>query len=384
MTAPQVELLVVPEGGRTGPPWLIDHLPDPLIAFGPLGLMWWQWIGVGVGIVLAWAIGRAVARVLHAVLRRAVATTSVTWDDEIVERVRRPLRWLASTVAAQALLPILYLPPGTQATARSLLLAASGFGLVWGALAVVDAAAHQMKEAEWAKTRPASRSLLLLASRVVKVVLVAIALIAFLGSLGVPIASLVAGLGIGGIALAFGAQKTVENLFGTFSIGVDQPLREGDFVRVGDLLGTVEAIGLRSTRIRTLDRTIVSLPNGKLSEDRIETFGLRDRCRFTATIGVVYGTTEAQMREVLAGFEKVLRDHPAIWPDAVVVKFLGFGQSSLDIEIIAWFVTNDFNQFRAWREEVLLAFMGVVERAGTSFAFPTRTIHMVQTPPKGS
>jgi MscS family membrane protein len=212
-------------------------------------------------------------------------------------------------------------------------------------------------------------------------VLVVIAVIGFLGSLGLPVGSLLAGLGIGGIAIAFGAQKTVSDLFGAFALGIDQPLREGDYVKIdSDVVGTVESVGLRSTRVRTADRTIVSLPNGKVADMRIETFAVRDRCRLSTTIGLVYSTTAAQMREVLAGFERVLRAHMKIWPASVQVRFTQFSESSLDILINCWFMTSDGDEFALYRQEVLLAFMDVVEQAGTDFAFPTHTVHLVHPP----
>jgi MscS family membrane protein len=197
-----------------------------------------------------------------------------------------------------------------------------------------------------------------------------------LSQLGYPVATLLAGLGIGGLAVALAAQKTVENLFGAFSIGADQPFREGDFVRIEDFVGTVEHIGLRSTKVRTLDRTLITIPNGKLAEMRLESFSARDRIRLACTIGLVYETSTEQMRQVLTELESVLREHPKIWPDAVVVRFMAFAGSSLDIEIMAWFQTSDWSEFQVIRQDVLLAFMDVVEGAGTAFAFPTRTIHL--------
>jgi MscS family membrane protein len=158
---------------------------------------------------------------------------------------------------------------------------------------------------------------------------------------------------------------------------VDAPFRVGEFVKVEDFVGTVEAIGLRSTRIRTLDRTVVAIPNGRLAEMRLESFSARDRMRLACTLGLVYQTTAAQMRRVLEGLEDVLRSHPLIWPKAVVVRFKEFGPSSLDIEVMAWFQTADWPEFQLVRQEVLLEFMGVVEQAGTTFAFPTRTVHVV-------
>jgi MscS family membrane protein len=166
-------------------------------------------------------------------------------------------------------------------------------------------------------------------------------------------------------------------LFGAFSLGADQPFAVGDFVRIDDLLGTVEAIGLRSTRVRTLDRTLVSIPNGKLADMRLETFAVRDRLRLACTVGLVYGSSVAQIRAVLAGIDSVLRQHPKIWQDTVIVRFKEFGESSLNVEVMAWFQTSDWGEFLAIREDTLLQFLEVVEREGSSFAFPTRTLHVV-------
>jgi len=201
-------------------------------------------------------------------------------------------------------------------------------------------------------------------------------LIVILSEFGYPAASLITGLGVGGVALALAAQKTVENLFGSVSIGVDKPFRVGDFVKVEDVAGTVELIGLRSTRIRTLDRTVITIPNGRLADMRIESFAPRDRIRLSFKLGLIYETTAAQMREVLEGIERSLRDHPKIWSDSLVVRFESFGDSSLNIQVMAWFTTSDFNEFQLIRQEVLLQFMDVVEKAGTSFAFPTQTVHL--------
>ncbi|MGE0869072.1 MAG: mechanosensitive ion channel family protein [Kofleriaceae bacterium] len=356
-------------------------IPSMFYELGPGGLMWWQWIGLGalsLGAILA---GSIAAYLIRSVLRRIVARSAVTWDDQLLERTRHPLRMVSAIAIARLALPVLDLPGGARTIAIDVLILAISFGLTWTVLVTIDIAVAQTARAAWALERPSSRSLLLLGGRIIKVVVIAVALIAFLGSLGVPIASLVAGLGIGGIALAFGAQKTVENLFGAFSLGVDQPLREGDFVRVEDqVLGTVEHVGLRSTRFRTLDRTVVTLPNGKLADLRIETYALRDRCRLSTTIGLVYSTTRAQLERVMSAFEDALRNHPAIWPDDFVVRFSAFGVSSLDIEIMAWFKTADWGQFRIWRQEILFEFMQAVEAAGTRFALPTRTIHVESLP----
>jgi MscS family membrane protein len=244
----------------------------------------------------------------------------------------------------------------------------------------VDVAQAVLARTRWAVASRSSRALLPLLGRVAKVIVLALAAVALLSMLGYPVASLVAGLGLGGLALALAAQKTVENLFGAFSIGVDQPFREGDFVKVEDFVGTVEAVGLRSTRFRTLDRTLISIPNGRLADMRLESYAARDRIRLSSTVGLVYDTTADQMRAVLAGFERALREHPRIWPEELIVRFREFAASSLDIEVMAWFQTQDYSEFRLIRQDILLQFMEIVERAGTSFAFPTQTLHVASVP----
>lgn len=349
-----------------------------MLRLGPGDLAIWQWFGLAIVILAAWLVGYALTWIVVRTATAMTSRTTTTFDDELLARLRSPLRWIITVGLVRAQIRMLDFGPGAHRYAISALVATFAFILVWGVLRGIDVATTRMTTAAWAVRRPASRALLSLLGRIGKVIVIVIAGIGFLSGLGLPVASLLTGLGIGGIALAFGAQKTVENLFGAVAIGVDQPLREGDFVKVeADVMGTVETVGLRSTRIRTLDRTMVTLPNGKLADMRIETYASRDRCRLHAMLGVVYGTTSEQLRQILAGFESTLRAHPGIWPDDLIVRFTQFGQSSLDIEVMAWFKTSDFNQFRAWREEILIAFMETVEQAKSSFAFPTRTVHLV-------
>lgn len=357
---------------------LAEWMPEPLLLMGPGGLAAWQWIGLAVLVLLAWMVGRLGAWVFTWVGAKLAGRTSTSLDDELLARLRSPLRTLASVGLIRIGMVPLELHAAAERITHQILLALFALALVWGALRSIDVMSTHLGRAAWAVERPSTRSVLLLLSRIAKALVIVIAAIGFLSGLGLPVASLLAGLGIGGIALAFGAQKTVENLFGAVAIGVDRPFREGDFVKIEDhVLGTVEGVGLRSTRFRTLDRTIVTLPNGRLADMRIETYTLRDRIRLHTVLNLVYDTTAAQMKQILAGLEEVLRKHPAIWTEEITVRFLQLGDSSLDIEIMAWFQTTDFMKFKEMRQDVLLGFMQVVEDAGSSFAYPTRTVHIV-------
>lgn len=356
--------------------WALDYIPEPLLRPGPRELLWWQWIALPVLVVLAGSLGALLARLSRGALFLLTRRTVARWDDLLVQRTGAPLALVWAVLLLHASIPGLGLYAPAEAFLRSLLHGAVLVALFWALMRSVDIGQEILRATPWAQAQPSSRALIPLGGRVVKIAVLAIALVAVLSQLGYPVASLLAGLGIGGLAVALAAQKTFENLFGAFALGVDQPMREGDFVKIDDFVGTVENIGLRSTRVRTLDRTVISIPNGRLAEKRIETFAARDRIRLACTIALVYGTTAAQMRSILAGFEQVLRAHPRIWPNDVVVKLKELGASSLDVEVTAWFCTSDWGEFRGFRQEVLLAFMDVVEQSGSSFAFPTRTIHL--------
>ena len=204
----------------------------------------------------------------------------------------------------------------------------------------------------------------------------ALAIVGVLAQLGYPVASLVAGLGIGGLAIALAAQKTIENLFGALALAVDQPLREGDLVTVGGHTGTVEAIGLRSTRLRALDRRLISIPNGGLAEMKIESLEARDRRMFECKLCLVYGTDPAQLRRVLRDLEEILRTHDKVWSESIDVHLTGFGESALEISVAAWFETAENSEFLDLRQDVLLRFMDAIYAAGTSLAYPTRTVHL--------
>jgi MscS family membrane protein len=214
-----------------------------------------------------------------------------------------------------------------------------------------------------------------LVRRVVNALIVLVALVLVISNLGVNMTGIIAGLGVGGLAVALAAQKSLENLFGGITLIMDQPVHVGDFCRFGDKVGTVEDIGLRSTRIRTLDRTMVTIPNAEFSSMQIENYARRDRIGFSLTIGVRYETRPDQLRYLLIELKRMLLAHPKIDPDPARVRFTGFGVNSLDITIFAYVRTTDHTEFLAVREDVLLRILEVVETAGTGFAFPSQTVY---------
>ena len=179
-----------------------------------------------------------------------------------------------------------------------------------------------------------------------------------------------AGLGVGGLAVALAAQKTIENLFGGISVIGDRPVLVGDFCRFGNRIGTVMHIGLRSTRIRTLDRTMVSVPNGQFSAMELENFSARDKIWFHQTLSLRRDTTSDQLRRVLSSVRDILEQNPKVETGDIPVRFTGIGTYSLDVEVFAYVLTSDFDVFLGIQQELLLELMRAVERAGTGLAVP--------------
>jgi MscS family membrane protein len=358
--------------------WLRGRIPSPLLREGPLGVHYWQWFGMLVSVALSVLLAAVIALGARWLLAMLTARTETAWDDLIVDRLRGPFRlWLVG-VLATPLFGVLGLNARVaglvSASARGVVLVA----LFWGVLRVISLVQEQLLAGPWAAGQPQARTLVPLLARILRVSVGIIALLVVLSQFGYSVGALLTGVGIGGVALALASQKTVEHLFGSVSLAADKVFRVGDFVRLGDMEGTVERIGLRSTSVRTLARTVVRIPNGRLAEERIETFGERDRFFFGHDLGVVYSTTPAQLRLIVERIEARLREEPALWTESTIVRVVAFADSAITIRVRAWFQVPDFPAFLEVQHELLLSFIEIVEGAGSSFAFPSRTVYHVQ------
>jgi MscS family membrane protein len=194
--------------------------------------------------------------------------------------------------------------------------------------------------------------------------------------IGLPVFSLLAGLGIGGIAIALAIRPTLENLIGGFILYLDRPIRVGDFCTFGDRSGTVESIGIRSTQVRANDRTLITVPNAQFADMQIVNWAQCDRMLIKETIGLRYETDEDQLRYVIAKLREMLIGHPRIDSETVRVRFSDFGACSLDVAIRVYAVTREWNDFFAIKEDVQFRIMSIVEKSGTGFAFPSQTLYM--------
>ena len=247
--------------------------------------------------------------------------------------------------------------------------------LAWFLWRLIDAAADLLALRMDRRQRVRAKAVIVFARRVAKLVLLAIAAIAFLDTFGLDVTAGVAALGLGGLALALGAQKTVENFVGGISVLADQPVRVGDFCRVGDVVGTVEDIGIRSTRIRTNERTRVTIPNGNFSSLHIENYATRDRFLFNPMLNLARSLDADGIERVLAAIRSGLAHSDFVGKD-FRASFAGLGRDSFDIEIFAYLETSDFEESIMLKERLLLDILRRVEAAGGRFAIPTTQVRL--------
>ena len=194
--------------------------------------------------------------------------------------------------------------------------------------------------------------------------------------LGLPVYGIVAGLGVGGLAIALAAQPTVENLIGGLSLFADKPIRVGDFAGMATRRERLRRSVFDLTRIRGKDRTLTTMPNGELSKMAVVSLAQRDQMLIQTVIGLRYETSPEQLRYLLVRLRETLLGHPKIDPTFVRVRFVGFGASSLDVELFAYVKTTNTPEFLSVREEIFLQVMDIVNESGSGFAFPSQTVYL--------
>lgn len=357
--------------------WLERRLPAVLVDFALFEVRLWQWIALLAAVALAAFLSFLAASALLAILRPAVRRSATTLDDELRDLGAGPLRLVAglvlfhlAVVSLGLAVPVRQLLVGVEATLAI-------FAATWALFRAVDLFAQRVGR-RLGGGEPAGAGLVPLGRKAVKALIAALAVVAALDSFGFDVTALLAGLGVGGIAVALAAQKSVENLFGAVTLMSDRPVRPGNFCRFSDKIGTVEEVGLRSTRVRTLDRTVVTVPNADFATLQLENFTLRDRIWLHAKLGLRYETTPDQLRFVLVEIRKLLYAHPKLTPDPARIRFIGFGDFSLDLEVFAYVRTTDFDEFLAVREDVFLRILDVVAESGSGFAFPSQTAYLAR------
>ncbi len=361
-----------------GTPWLRDRLSPALMREGPWHAFYWQWIGLALAlpvlVLLSWLISAA----CRAALKRVTSRTATEWDDLLLHSLRGPFQLCVAALVAGPLLDVLSLNTRLATVIGSMTRGMVLLALFWATLRVIRVVQSHVANAVWhGGDSQQARTLVPLLGNILRATLAVVALLVLLSQFGYPVGTLLAGLGIGGISVALAGQKTVEHLFGSVSLAADKAFRVGDWVRAGATEGAVERIGLRSTSFRTQERTVVRIPNGRLADERIETFGERDRMLLRTDIDITYGTSTAQIDRIRDDIEALLRAHPKIWPDRLRVHVVALTDSAIRLRVIAWFQTFDYDAFLPIRHRMLLDFLSIVERNGSAVAFPSSTVYNV-------
>jgi len=352
-----------------------SKLPAVLVKHQLGGMPLWQWIALLLAIPVAAGLGWLVLALLEVPLRwwarRRGHMDVANWRS-----VSGPAWLLAGTLIHQVVvvrlrMPLLPRHYYFQVTSIALILSAT-----WIFWRVVRWSLHRVRMRALTMGHAGTGSLMLLGERILKAVIFALGVLAILGNLGFNMSTALAGLGIGGLAIGFGAQKTIENLFGGVSVLADEVFRVGDVCRFGDRTGVVEDIGLRSTRIRTEDRTLLAIPNGTVATINLENFSRRDKILLKTNLGLRPESKADHVRFVVAGIRKLLYSHPKVETQTVRVRLTDIAGSSLNVEVVSYILTRDFNEFSAVREDLLLRMMDVVEDAGGSLALPSQTLYI--------
>jgi MscS family membrane protein len=392
-----IDVLVVRQHRKDGGPiWLISWstvkecrrlyvvlgLPDidrwvPAFARGRLaGMALWQAIAVlallPILYAVSWIAVGGIAGVARHLRRRAGALATGQW----VASARSPATFLVTLVLHRVAVAWIGMPALYRIYYDRVLLVFALAGLLWLLARLIDNVNRRVLSRFAPAGAGAQYTTLTLARRAMKLAAFVFVLLLGLAAFGVNLTATLAGLGIGGLALAFAAQRTLGNLFGGVALLVENPIRVGEVCRVGGQLGEIEDVTLWSTRIRRYDRTVVSIPNGVIMESQIENLSRRDKFWFHPVVGLVYGTTAEQMRRVLEEARNLLAADPRVETEGARVRFKALSEFSLDVEIFAYVRAATYPEFLAVQEELLLRLLAIVEQAGTSVAFPSRTVYI--------
>jgi len=335
-----------------------------------LGFYIWQWALVVVFIGGAWLASIILSRLITLLPRLKGRRPG----EHVADFLNGPVRFLLFLLILRNWIDAIHPPAVIRAAMKGrtfLVLIMS-----WALVRLVD-----IMHDHWSqKLREAGRDQAIVLLRplttAAKVVIILGAVVLWLDNVGFEVTTLVTGLGLGGVALALAAQKSVEDIFGALTLFTAAPVRVGDFCRFGDRVGTVEEIGLRLTSIRTLDRTVVTVPNAQFAAMELENYTAREKFRYAPRLRLRYGTSPEQVRYIIAKVQELFHAHPKVIPPPAKARFTNFGEHSLEFDVFTYIDASDFDDFQEVAEDLNLRVMDIVRESGTDFAVPERKLHI--------
>jgi MscS family membrane protein len=365
----------------------VQKKPEVYLTFGLEGIpffdktLWgiprWQYISSFIYIFLAFYFSKLVDFLIRARLARKLEKSRARVDDRLLGLIRGPIKVVTFVILFHVGLQVLDWPEYIAKLLSQALQVVVAISLTYTALKFVDLVLSYWKERETVRDDKTFHDQLFpIVNKTLKAFIIGIAVLVTSQNLGFHITGLIASLSIGGLALGLAAQDTLANLFGAVSIFVDKPFRVGERIQLDAVDGTVESIGLRSTRVRNLDGHLITIPNKTMAGATITNITLRPNIRTLINIGITYGTSLEKVKEALQILEDVYRNHPMthdVW-----ISFNKFADFSLNIFIVHWWNSTVFKDYLAGMQEMNLTIKERFDAAGIDFAFPTSTVHLKQ------
>ena len=333
-----------------------------------LGVYLWQWAGIIIIMLFAYLVPLPFTWFLVFLINKKEKRPQVT------RFVKGPLRfffWVLILTSTKDLLsPTVAMQAMMQAS--TLIVIALAWVLVRVFDFYIEFQIHKFEEQDKASAIVLLRPL----TKIVRVLIILVAALVWLDNIGFKVTTLMAGLGVGGIAIALAAQAIFADIIGTIILLISQPVRVGDVCKFGSTFGIVEEIGVRATRLRTLDNTVVSIPNGEFSKQHIENYTWREKVWFHPKISLPYETSKDQIREIARGIEEMLRNHPEVLDEPIQVYFTEIGDYSHNIDVFSYVGTGDYGEYKKIAEKLNFAIMEIVEKAGARLALPSRKTYV--------
>ncbi|MEC8192536.1 MAG: mechanosensitive ion channel family protein [Myxococcota bacterium] len=345
----------------------------------PGGTQGWQWVLFGILIAVSLLAGRIAQGILQGQMVRVAQRLKVNVSEDFVSRMQGPLTWAAGGAVFLLGIADLQLGVRTASYLHTLAQAVLSVAIMVVFLRVVDVLTDlAVARAEKTDTKMDDQ-LIPLASRALKVVVWALGLLSILDNLGVDVTSLLAGVTISGLAVALAAKDTVENLFGSMMIFIDRPFQIGDYIVVGGNEGTVEEVGFRSTRLRTVLGTVVTIPNASIATARVDNWGLRQARRIRFTLGFTYDASREQIDAFCARVSELFDADERI-NDGHEVRFVNFGDSAIEVMVHAFSPDAGWSNELAVNHDVRMKVWAIADELGLSFAFPSQSIYVESAP----
>ena len=319
-------------------------------------------------------------QLFRAVLRKIayaiVKKTSTKFDDEMLEAVEKPIDFLFVIIGLNFAVAMLYLDDDINSTIDQFI--RSGFIVVvfWSIINILNHLAiniHKITNKFGDKINADVSSFIV---KSIRFFILILGFIAVLQEWGYNVSGFIASLGLVGMAFALAAKDTASNLFGSLVIFTDKPFKIGDWIKTPEVEGIIENVGIRSTKVRTFAQALVSVPNGVLANSAILNWSRMGKRRVDTTLGVTYGTSGQTLENIIRDIKDMLKNHPDIHQETIHIYFSAFGESSLNIFCYYFTKSTDWGEFMKVRESTYLNIMKIVENNGSSFAFPTQTLHI--------